>query len=66
MTGGNMKKSHSILDMVFQCEDCGAEFNNRRNGQALGAKHAKNMKHKVYGEVTIGFIYDGRPTHTPL
>ena len=55
-----MKKSCGVMHVMANCVDCGKVFDNFKNGQACAAKHAKTKKHKVSGEVTIGFVYDGR------
>ena len=55
-----MKKDIWVIGVIAECEDCGKEFQSYKNGQALAAKHAKNKKHKVRGEITLCFDYDGR------
>jgi len=55
-----LKKSIGVVHVVAECEDCGKEFQNHINGQALAAKHAKHYKHKVRGEIGLVFVYDGR------
>jgi len=55
-----MKKKIGIVHCTATCEDCGAEFSNYLNAQALSAKHAKKHRHKVSGRVGIAFWYDGR------
>ena len=45
---------------MAECVDCGKVFDNFKNGQALAAKHAKDMGHLVTGEVGLAFTYDGR------
>jgi len=58
-----LKKSVWKVHIVGTCEDCGKEFQNYKNGQAvdsLAAKHAKDHKHKVTGEIGLAFVYDGR------
>jgi len=54
------KKSSWLVHVNARCEDCGKEFGDYKNGQALAAKHAKQHKHRVRGEVGIAFDYDGR------
>lgn len=41
------------------CVDCGWELENI-NAQAVGAKHAKDHKHRVLVTTEIESIYDGR------
>ena len=41
------------------CTDCGWELENI-NAQAVGAKHAKDHKHKVLVTTEIESVYDGR------
>ena len=55
-----LKKSTWLVHVNAVCEDCGKEFGDYRNGQALAAKHAKDSKHHVHGEVGIAFDYNGR------
>jgi len=55
-----MKKSIWKVHVVATCQDCGMEFQNHVNGQALAAKHAKSKKHTVRGEVGLAFVYDGK------
>ena len=55
-----MKKSIAVIHVISQCEDCGQQFDNFKNGQALAAKHAKTHGHLVKGEVGLAFTYDGR------
>ncbi len=55
----NLKKQIGVTHVSAICEDCGKSFDNYKNGQALAAKHAKHYKHKVTGEVTLSFEYDG-------
>lgn len=55
-----MKKGTWLVHIVATCEDCGKEFQNHKNGQALAAKHAKQHRHLVRGEIGLAFEYDGR------
>jgi hypothetical protein len=55
-----MIKKAWVTHVNATCEDCGAEFMNYKNGQALAAKHAKKYSHLVRGEVALAFEYDGR------
>lgn len=57
---GMLKKIIGVVHVIAKCEDCGKEFQNYKNGQALAAKHAKDHKHKVRGEIGLAFVYDGR------
>lgn len=57
-----MKKSIGVIHCIAQCEDCGKEWSWYRNAQAVGAKHAKDKKHRVTGDIALGFVYDGRDT----
>ena len=58
----DMKKQTWKVHTVATCEDCGKEFDNYKNGQALAAQHAKKYKHVVRGEVGLAFEYDGKET----
>lgn len=55
-----MKKIIGVVHAVATCEDCGKEFQNYKNAQALAAQHAQKYKHLVEGEVGLFFTYDGR------
>ena len=55
-----MIKKCGVVHAIATCETCGKEFSCYKNAQALAAKHAKDKKHKVCGEVGIMFSYDGR------
>ena len=54
-----MKKSSRRGWAHAVCVDCGWELDNV-NAQAVGAKHAKDNKHKVLVTVEIECSYDGR------
>lgn len=55
-----MKKETWKVHAVATCEDCGKEFMNYKNAQALAAQHAKKYGHVVSGEVGLAFKYDGK------
>lgn len=55
-----MEKRIGVVHVYARCEDCGKEFVNYKNGQALAALHAKTHRHRVSGDVALGFIYDGK------
>ena len=55
-----MNKEIEVVHVSAICQDCGKEFDNYKNGQALAAKHAKHYKHLVHGEVGLAFIYNGK------
>lgn len=55
-----MKKECWKVHFVATCEDCGKEFQEFINGQALAAKHAKKYKHIVRGEVGLAVVYNGK------
>lgn len=55
-----LKKRVWKVHTVGECEDCGKIFENYKNAQALSAKHAKDHKHLVRGEIGLAFVYDGR------
>ncbi|MCK5604648.1 hypothetical protein KAR91_22355 [Candidatus Pacearchaeota archaeon] len=57
-----MKKKIGVVHAIATCEDCGKEFTNYKNAQALAAQHAKKYGHCVMGEVGIAFQYDGKTT----
>lgn len=56
----SLKKRIGVTSVSAVCEDCGKSFEDYKNGQALAAKHAKDKKHRVGGEIVIMFEYDGR------
>lgn len=55
-----LKKSIGVTHVFGECQDCGKMFENYKNGQACAAKHAKDKKHKVTGDIGLAFVYDGR------
>lgn len=55
-----MKKTICVVHVMARCEDCGKIFDNYKNGQAVAAKHAKDKKHIVRGEVALAFEYNGK------
>lgn len=55
-----MKKEINVVHVMAQCKDCGKIFDNYKNGQALAAKHAKDKKHIVEGEIALAFVYNGK------
>ena len=58
-----MKKSASMGYAHATCMDCDWELI-RINAQGVGAKHAKHHKHKVFVDVEINCVYDGREEST--
>ena len=61
MRGSNeMKKSIGVNHCIANCLDCDWSAQNYKNAQAIAAIHAKKYRHKVNGDVGIGFTYDGR------
>ena len=55
----SVKKKIGVVHAVATCADCGKEFQNFLNAQALAAQHAKKYGHVVNGELGIAFTYDG-------
>lgn len=55
-----MKKATWKIHTIGTCQDCGAQFDNYKNGQALAAKHAKKYRHLVTGEIGLAFEYNGK------
>lgn len=55
-----MKKKIGVVHVFAECRDCGKMFESYKNGQALAAKHAKDHKHRVTGDIGLFFEYDGR------
>lgn len=60
-----LTKRCGVVHAVFECEDCGKQFENYKNAQALAAKHAKQTGHYVSGEVGIAVWYN-RPQQARL
>jgi hypothetical protein len=60
-----MTKATWKIHAIATCEDCGRDFQNYKNAQALAAQHAKKYSHKVSGEIEFAFEYDGREKGTP-
>ena len=56
----NMKKKAWLVHVSMTCQDCGKEFEDYLNGQAVAAKHAKDHKHLVTGEIGLAVRYDGK------
>ena len=54
-----MKKNTRKVHTIANCENCEWGTEEYTNGQAISAKHAKDKKHIVQGEVGLAFIYDG-------
>lgn len=54
-----IKKSTWKVHAIARCQNCGVEFNNYKNAQALAAKHAQKYGHTVTGEVGLAFTYQG-------
>ncbi len=57
-----VKKATWKVHTMAKCKDCGKEFSNYKNCQALAAQHAKKYKHIVKGEIGLAFEYDGKST----
>lgn len=55
-----MKKQIGVHHVFMECRDCGKMFENYKNGQACAAKHAKDKKHLVTGDIGLHCQYDGR------
>ena len=55
-----MSYSYGVVHAVVHCEDCDWTTESYKNAQAIAAKHAKKYKHRVTGELGIGFHYDYR------
>lgn len=55
-----MTKSTWKVHAIAECRDCGKEFQNYHNAQALAAQHARKYGHLVTGEVGLAFKYDGK------
>ena len=55
-----MKKEIWVIHVLAECQDCGKQFENYKNGQALAAKHAKHYQHLVTGEIGLAFNYNGK------
>lgn len=55
-----MADEYGPVSAIVECETCGWSTQSYKNAQALAAQHAKKHGHRVKGEVTIVFVYDGR------
>ena len=51
-----MKKIHAI----FECQDCGSQFQDWKTAQKLARQHAYKYGHIVRGEIGYVSTYDGR------
>ena len=52
-----MIKKIGVVHCIAKCDDCGKEWMNYKNAQAVAARHAKAYGHTVRGEVGIVFEY---------
>ena len=50
-------KTTSVVHAIAQCQDCGKEWTNYKNAQAVGARHSQLTGHTVTGEVGLAFRY---------
>lgn len=55
-----MIRNYTIIEDTATCQDCGAIFKCTANAQALAAKHAQKTGHRVTGEKSILYSYDGK------
>lgn len=55
-----MKYYYGVVHAIVRCLDCGWESVSYKNAQAIAKIHAKKYRHKVEGELGIGFMYNGR------
>ncbi|KKK70581.1 hypothetical protein LCGC14_2922540 [marine sediment metagenome] len=55
-----MKHEYGVINAIVNCDDCKWETQNYKNARGLARIHATRHKHKVLGELTISFVYDGR------
>jgi hypothetical protein len=55
-----MKYYYGVIAAQVECEDCAWKTESYKNAQAIAKIHAKKHGHKVRGELTIAFGYDGR------
>jgi hypothetical protein len=55
-----LKYYYGVIAILVWCDDCPWKTESYKNGQAIAKIHAKKHGHKVHGELTIGFGYDGR------
>lgn len=55
-----MKYSYGVVDAIVGCQDCGWTTGSYKNAQAIAKIHAKKYGHRVSGELTISFSYNGR------
>lgn len=55
----DLEKIMCVTSALFECKDCNKTFENYKNAQACGARHAKAKGHHVRGEVTLSINYYG-------
>jgi hypothetical protein len=55
-----MKYNYGPVAIMVWCDDCDWKTESYKNGQAIAKKHAQKHGHRVHGELTIAFAYDGR------
>ena len=52
-------RKYGVVHGIATCKDCGKEFQNHKNAQALASKHASDYGHTVNGEVGYAYTYVG-------
>lgn len=55
-----MKYKYGVMHAFVECLDCGWKTESYKNAQAIAKIHAQKHKHRVDGELGIGFSYNGR------
>ena len=54
-----MKYYYGPIAIQVWCEDCDWKTESYKNGQAISKIHARRYGHRVVGELTIAFSYNG-------
>lgn len=55
-----MKYSYGVVAAQAECLDCSWKTESYKNAQAIAKIHAQKHGHKVRGDLSIAFHYDGR------
>jgi len=56
-----MRVGYTVQSDIATCQDCDKTFDCTKNAQALASQHAQKYGHKVTGEKTILYSYNGKP-----
>ena len=49
-----------VISKVFNCSECGQDFDDYQTATQDARKHVKQTGHEVTGETTTAFVYEAR------